>query len=132
MRIFCMYDRYMPNKRGRRRKPRGQAKAEVMIVRLEPAEKAAFNAAAGFAGQDLSVWVRNHLRQASRKELEELGQPVPFLEQALNRNGREGTQQNGHRPNAGERRTISKPDSLAIQDTIGTAHPLTLGRSCWA
>jgi uncharacterized protein (DUF1778 family) len=77
----------MATKRGRPRKPRGQTKAEILIVRLAPDEKATFNVAADLAGQDLSVWVRDRLRQVARKELEELGQAVPFLEGVFNRNG---------------------------------------------
>ena len=90
-----MYSSMMATKRGRPRKSRGQARDELLIVRLGSAEKESFVAAAGFAGQDLSVWVRERLRQSARKELEELGQPVAFLGQANSKNGQRQSPPNG-------------------------------------
>ena len=80
--IFCRYNvgmKQTKNKRGRPRGATGRAKANVMQVRLEAAEKAAFAAAAVLDGKDLSEWVRDRLRRASRQELEAAGQPVAFL-----------------------------------------------------
>src|SRR5262245_56189876 len=93
--VFCIYNRHMENKRGRPRKAQGQTKAETLIVHLAAEEKAAFSAAADFAEQDLSVWVRERLRHSARKELQGLGQSVPFLEQALGRTRRISASANG-------------------------------------
>ncbi len=67
------------NKRGRPAGATGRAKAGVMQVRLDAAEKAAFAAAAALDGKDLSEWVRDRLRRLARQELEAVGQPVAFL-----------------------------------------------------
>ena len=69
----------MAKKRGRPPIDPSKAKAEYLDIRLEVAEKAAFLNAADLAGVPLSVWVRERLRRAARKELEEGGQSVPFL-----------------------------------------------------
>ena len=67
------------NQRGRKTTAPKKAKAAYLEVRLEVAEKEAFQQAADLAGLALSAWVRERLRQISRRELEEHGQPVPFL-----------------------------------------------------
>jgi hypothetical protein len=54
-------------------------KTAWMKLRLEPEEKEAFEQAADLAGAPLSVWVRERLRRAARRELDEEGKPVPFL-----------------------------------------------------
>jgi hypothetical protein len=51
-----------------------------MEVRLDPTEKQAFREAADAAGLPLSGWVRERLRRAARRELEEIGRPIPFLQ----------------------------------------------------
>jgi hypothetical protein len=45
---------------------------------MEPREKRGFVEAAELSGAPLSVWMRERLRQAARKELEEAGKEVPF------------------------------------------------------
>jgi uncharacterized protein (DUF1778 family) len=50
-----------------------------MKLRLQPEEKEAFEQAAELAGVPLSAWVRERLRRAARRELDEDGKPVPFL-----------------------------------------------------
>jgi len=78
--IFCPYDiRYM-KKRGRPKLPVGSLKGEYMEMRLDVAEKKAFVRAAELAGMSLSGWVRDRLRRASRKELEDMNMPVAFLD----------------------------------------------------
>lgn len=67
------------NRPGRPRKGSGDAKSAYLEVRLNAAEKQAFQDAASLAGLDLSAWVRERLRQISRKELEEVNRPVAFL-----------------------------------------------------
>ena len=56
-----------------------EAKSAVVLIRLEPAEKEGFRAAAEVAGIDLSSWVRERLRRAARQELEEARIPIPFI-----------------------------------------------------
>ena len=51
-----------------------------MELRLDVAEKEAFRNAANVAGMSLSGWVRDRLRRAARKELEDMDMPVAFLE----------------------------------------------------
>jgi hypothetical protein len=46
---------------------------------MEMREKRGFTEAAELAGIPLAVWMRERLRQAARKELEEIGKEVPFL-----------------------------------------------------
>jgi uncharacterized protein (DUF1778 family) len=67
-------------KAGRPRKPKGTTKEEYMELRLDAAEKQAFWDAANLAGMALSVWVRERLRRAARKELEDADKPVAFIE----------------------------------------------------
>jgi hypothetical protein len=67
-------------KRGRPKLPAGSIKGEYMEMRLDVAEKEAFVRAAEVAGMSLSAWVRDRLRRASRKELENMDMPVAFLD----------------------------------------------------
>lgn len=55
-------------------------KTEVMRFRLQPEEREAFEAAADLAGVPLSAWIRERLRRAARRELEEGGQQIAFLQ----------------------------------------------------
>ena len=57
----------------------GERKAETLDVRLEVGEKEAFKKAADLAGIPMSLWVRERLRIAARRELEEAALPIPFL-----------------------------------------------------
>ena len=50
-----------------------------LIVRVERTEKDAFRQAATLAGIPLSVWVRERLRRAAVRELEEAALPIAFL-----------------------------------------------------
>ena len=74
----------MQKKRGRPPKPPGKGKGDHLQVRLEAAEKEAFTTAAQLAGIDLSAWVRERLRSASRKELAVVGERVAFLDRTAN------------------------------------------------
>ncbi len=67
-------------KRGRPRKP--NVREEYLEVRLDSREKQAFKEAADLAGVALSAWVRERLRLMARKELEEIGRSVAFLNQS--------------------------------------------------
>ena len=54
-------------------------RSERLLVRLEALEKDAFESAAEMAGVPLSAWVRERLRWAATKELQNAGRDVPFL-----------------------------------------------------
>lgn len=69
----------MEKRRGRPLKGSAQAKAELLQVRLDTAERRAFKEAAELAGIDLSAWVRERLRWAATRELEAMARPVAFL-----------------------------------------------------
>lgn len=66
--------------RGKARKSPEAAKTEYIEVRCELSEKDAFRAAADAAGLPLSGWIRERLRRVARKELEDMGMPVAFLD----------------------------------------------------
>ena len=48
-------------------------------IRVQPAEKTAFQDAAELAGISLSSWIRERLRRVATQELESASRPVPFL-----------------------------------------------------
>lgn len=77
--FFCRYHAYMAKRRGRPPKGAGKTKATFLQVRLDEAEKRAFNEAAELSGLALSAWVRERLRLLARKELEKVGRPVAFF-----------------------------------------------------
>lgn len=54
-------------------------KSAWIKVRVEDVEKQAFEDVAGRAGLSLSAWMRERLRLAAIRELEEAGRPIPFL-----------------------------------------------------
>ena len=66
-------------RRGRPRKGSGQTKSESVLLRMDAREKAGFASAAELAGAPLAVWMRERLRSAARKELEQATRDVPFL-----------------------------------------------------
>lgn len=53
--------------------------SESLALRMEPAEKQAFKDAADVAGVPLAVWMRERLRRAAVRELEEAARPIAFL-----------------------------------------------------
>lgn len=55
-------------------------KTEILEVRLKPDEKRTFRDAAELAGIPLSSWVRERLRKAAVRELQDASRPIPFLE----------------------------------------------------
>ncbi len=68
-----------PKKRGGApRKPPERAKAALLQIRLNAAEKHAFARAAELDGKKISEWVRDRLRRLARQELQALGLPDPF------------------------------------------------------
>jgi hypothetical protein len=77
----CGYSIGMKTKTRGRPAGSGQGKSDYLEVRLGPAEKQGFKAAAELAGLGVSSWVRERLRQVARKELELAGQDVPFIQQ---------------------------------------------------
>jgi uncharacterized protein (DUF1778 family) len=56
-----------------------RTRVERLGLRLEPEEKLAFEQAAEIAGVPVSAWVRERLRRAARRELEEANRSIPFL-----------------------------------------------------
>lgn len=80
MRIFFVNIMHgMKKRRGRPPKGAGKTKATFLQVRLDEAEKRAFNEAAELSGLALSAWVRERLRLLARRELEKAGRPIPFF-----------------------------------------------------
>jgi uncharacterized protein (DUF1778 family) len=67
-------------KTGRPKKKPESVKTEYIELRCETAEKDSFRDAADAAGMPMSGWIRDRLRRAARKELEDLERPVAFLE----------------------------------------------------
>jgi len=67
-------------KMGRPKKAVEAIKADYIEVRCEEAEKLAFKSAAEAAGLPLSGWIRERLRRTARKELQDMGMPVAFLD----------------------------------------------------
>lgn len=70
-------------RRGRPPKGSGEVKSESLLLRLEPKEKLGFSDAAKIAGVPLTVWMRERLRQAAIRELEQAGKRPAFLEHLL-------------------------------------------------
>jgi uncharacterized protein (DUF1778 family) len=54
-------------------------RTEYLELRLTENEKRAFSEAANIAGVGLSTWVRERLRRAVIRELEEAGRPATVL-----------------------------------------------------
>jgi hypothetical protein len=81
--IFWIYNPDMKTiKKGRGRPPKssGTTKSESILLRLEVKEKQGFLDAANVAGAPLAVWMRERLRRAAIRELEEAGRPVAFIQ----------------------------------------------------
>jgi hypothetical protein len=69
----------MKQKRPRKKAVNG-VKEEYLELRLYAVEKQAFKDAADLRGMALSVWVRERLRLAAQRELEEANRPVAFMD----------------------------------------------------
>jgi hypothetical protein len=54
---------------------------ESLEIRLAELEKQAFGDAARLAGIPISAWVRERLRRAAIRELEEAAMPIAFLKE---------------------------------------------------
>jgi uncharacterized protein (DUF1778 family) len=54
-------------------------KTEIIKIRMSPSEKDGCQAAADLAGLPLSTWVRERIRRAAIRELEEASIPIPFI-----------------------------------------------------
>lgn len=66
-------------KTGRPKKAADERKGRYLQVRVDEAEKAAFDQAAALKGLDTSGWVRLRLREAAQKDLSTAGAEVPFM-----------------------------------------------------
>ena len=62
---------------------KARARVERLGLRLELEEKRAFEQAAELAGVPVSAWIRERLRRAARRELEEANQAIPFLKSRI-------------------------------------------------
>jgi uncharacterized protein (DUF1778 family) len=69
----------MKKSRGAPRKSAKKAKAELIQLRVNAAEKQAFVEAAELDGKKLSEWIRDRLRRVSRDELQQAGRVPAFL-----------------------------------------------------
>jgi uncharacterized protein (DUF1778 family) len=69
----------MKKKTGRPKKNPSKSLGRTIQFRLTDGEKQAFSEAAGLSGQEVSVWIRDQLRQAAQRKLEENGKPIPFF-----------------------------------------------------
>jgi uncharacterized protein (DUF1778 family) len=65
-------------------------KTTTIQIRLRPEEKQAFEEAAEIAGIGLSSWVRQRLRSAAIRELEDVGRSVPFVQRIPLRSATDG------------------------------------------
>jgi hypothetical protein len=83
MDIFLLYNSDMKTaaKHGRGRPPKGSGptKSKGILLRLDEKEKEAFKEAADIAGLSLAGWIRERLRRAAVRELEEAARPIAFL-----------------------------------------------------
>jgi uncharacterized protein (DUF1778 family) len=64
---------------GRPPKDPDKKKGLRLDMRLDEYEKEGFRMAAEMAGLELSGWIRERLRRAAKKELEDAGKKVPFI-----------------------------------------------------
>lgn len=51
-----------------------------ILIKLSESERDGFKRAAEIAGVGLSAWARQKLRSAAIKDLQEIGEKIPFLE----------------------------------------------------
>jgi hypothetical protein len=58
-------------------------KTHTLQIRLQSREKEAFEKAAELSGIALSAWVRERLRLAAIRELQEAGKQIAFLQEIL-------------------------------------------------
>ena len=65
-------------------------KTQDVRLRVSPDEKRAFQDAASLAGIPLSAWIRERLRLAAIRELEGMGQQVPFIRRVPLRESSDG------------------------------------------
>jgi uncharacterized protein (DUF1778 family) len=64
---------------GRPTKGSGPAKNQTVLLRVDSDEKKAFGDAADVAGLSVSSWMRERLRRAAVRELEDVARPIAFL-----------------------------------------------------
>ncbi len=74
---FAWYKYPMKNKGGRPLK--AHKLDQTLKIRMDAAERQAFSDAADMAGIPVSTWMRERLRRAAVRELEEASRPIAFL-----------------------------------------------------
>jgi hypothetical protein len=65
-------------KRGRPPKDESDLHNEQFLIKLETAEKEAFQDAAQLAGMRPSAWARRELRRSAAREFKRARRPIPF------------------------------------------------------
>lgn len=70
----------MSKKRGRPPKEPDEAKSRYLQVRVNPDEKAEYEAAAALAGVPVSEWVRERLQLAARRALRAANEKREYVE----------------------------------------------------
>jgi hypothetical protein len=65
--------------RGRPLGATGNAKTELIQVRVSALEKQGFEQAASDDGLSLAAWIRQRLRHVCREDLQKNGRRIPFL-----------------------------------------------------
>ena len=55
------------------------SKNQTIELRVSPEEKEGFRDAAEISGISLSAWIRERLRRAAVRELEDASQTIPFI-----------------------------------------------------
>lgn len=79
--LLCRYAKSVAGSPGRPQKK--VTRDDYLELRLGVLEKQAFRDAAKLAGLPLSTWVRERLRRAAIRELEEVAHPIAFLKGVL-------------------------------------------------
>lgn len=69
----------MEKAKGAARKKKSEKRTEALLIRLMTQEKTGFQLAADIAGISLSSWIRERLRLAAIRDLEQAGRKIPFI-----------------------------------------------------
>jgi len=75
------------------RQPKGESRSGTkkvvpLNIRVAELEKATFARAAEIAGVPLSSWIRQRLRSAAMRELDNIGEPAAFLAESGGAHGK--------------------------------------------
>ncbi len=56
-----------------------ETQSAKLLLRIQPSEKQGFTEAARIAGISLTAWIRERLRLAAIRDLENAGKNIPFI-----------------------------------------------------